>query len=375
MFVANRSIFVILVPAISLMAFLYDCNAGQGSAPMASIAPQDHWQAHDGNPIFRTGDHIDRGLWNDPSVIKEGSEYVMYLTSSVDEPFRPPVLPFRAVSSDGVNWRLDPERPLLQADGTPYVSIETPSVVQHEGVYHMYFSGVHPEGNVPMMEIGHATSPDGINWTHDPDRDAVISSTGDVDDWNGFLVGEPGAVVFNDRIYLYFNSTGGRPSRRPPQLQVVGLATSTDGSQFDTPRPVLEQIDLYPPEDGFTGYSTPMAVVHQGRVHLFYDIAHYEEQREPQWLQVALHHAVSDDGETNFVSDDAPLLTRLSFEWTRGEILAPTVLFEGGTAKMWFAGHGVQQQFVPQLFGSNFKDGRQYFGIGYATADASVYAR
>ncbi len=329
------------------------------------------WKAYSPDPIIKVGDLRDRGIWNDPCVIKEGSQYVMYLTTSVKEPFKAPVLPFRAVSDDGVKWTLDPKEPLISPESTSYVGMETPSVVKFNGKYHMYYSLINQPGKVPMMEIGHATSDDGRSWKLDPMGQPLIKATGNVLDWNGFLVGEPAAVVYKNRIYLYFIATGARPSGKPQQLQQVGLAVSADGRNFDAPRVVMTQDEsIWPPSKGYTGYSCVFAVVKDNKMHLFHNVALSVPKANPDWYQVALSHAVSDDGETNWTQDKTPIYSRSSFKWTAGGIIGPSVLFEDGKCKMWFAGH-VNQSDFGSLPLSGWK-GNQ-FGIGYATTDASKY--
>lgn len=329
------------------------------------------WTPASSDPILKVGDLRDKAIWNDPCVLKEGSQYVMYLTTSVNEPFKAPVLPFRAVSDDGLKWHLDPKEPLIKPDGTGYVGMETPTVVKFKGKYHMYYSLINTPGKVPMMEIGHATSDDGKSWKLDPMGQPIIKATGNPLDWNGFLVGEPAAVVFKDKIYLYFIGTGTRPGGKPPQLQQVGLVTSPDGRNFSSPRIVLSQDEaLYPPSQGFTGYSCPFAVVHNNKMHLFHNVALSVPKANPDWYQVALSHAVSADGETDWKQDPAPIYTRASFKWTAGGIIGPSVLFEDGKCKMWFAGHMNQADFGTLPI-SGWK-GTQ-FGIGFTSTDASRF--
>src|SRR5262249_59761288 len=135
-------------------------------------------------------------------------KYVMYMTTSMLIPGRPPVLPFRAVSEDGLSWTLEPKTPLLSpgkgASDFDLQSVETPSVVSFEGKYHLYYTGVR-EGLSGPMAIGHATSEDGIRWEKDPNN-PVLRPTGHPEDFNGLQVAEPGAVVRGGEVYLYFTS-------------------------------------------------------------------------------------------------------------------------------------------------------------------------
>ena len=346
------------------------CNDSNAGAALPPLPRQAGWVAHSPDPVIQTGDFRSQGLWGDPCVLKVNGEYVMYLTSSTRDPFKPPVLPFRAVSPDGVKWELQPKQPLLTAEGMEYVSIETPSVVYFRGRYHMYFTAIMPDGRIPPMAIGHAVSDDGIKWTKDPEP--VLRGTGNLSDWNGYLVAEPGAVVHDDRIHLYFCAVAARPGGKPPQLQTIGRVTTEDGVTFTPPERLVEQHALYPPEQGYVGYSTPFALSHRGRVHLFYDVAHFQAGRDPEWQQVALHHAVSSDGGKTFTQDPAPLLAREDFDWTAGEILAPSVLVEGDRLLLWFGGHVRNPDLAPLIL-RGFK-GRE-FGVGLATTGVTWLER
>ena len=356
--------FVRALAAASLVVHVASCASGT-EAPLNLAPRESYWTPNPGNPIIKAGDFLDKALWNDPSVLKVGDTYVMFMTTSTKEPFKPPVLPFRAVSANGIDWHLDPPRPLMDTSGTKFVSLETPSVVLFHGSYHLYFSGIYPAGHIPMMEIGHATSADGIHWTKDPAP--VISASGNVSDWNGFLVGEPGAIVYKDRVYVYFTAMGSRVGGSPPQLESIGLAMSSDGSHFGAPRIALSQSGRYPPEKGFPGYSTPSALVDGDTIHLFYDVVHFDKNAKPQWRQVALQHAMSTDGGLTFREDSGPLLRRDDNDWSaKGELIGPTALIDGGQVKVWFAGH-TGYDTLGNLIRRGFK-GRE-FGIGMMTTD------
>jgi len=330
--------------------------------PRMATAASGAWTAYSTAPIIQAGDFRHQALWNDPCVLKAGKNYVMYMTTSTGAPFQPPVLPFRAVSGDGVHWKLAPAAPLLTPKGTPFASIETPSVVKFGNQYHMFFTGIYAAPQGAPMAIGHAQSADGVHWTATPAP--VLQATGAPQDWNGYAVGEPGAVVYNGKIYVYFTATAARKSGAPPQEQSIGLATTTDGLHFSAPQRVLQQTSHWPAARGYAGYSTPAAYVQDGRVHLMYDVAHFKTGGNPEWQQVALEHAVStSDGTKGFVEDDKPVFTRADFSWTSGEILAPAALVDGSSVKLWFAGH-VKNDDLALLIRRDFSGPE--FGIGYA---------
>ncbi|WP_416464974.1 hypothetical protein [Sphingomonas sp. VDB2] len=326
------------------------------------------WTVSRAAPVIPAGSLRRQGLWNDPSPLRTADGYVLYMTSSTSAPFKPPVLPFRAVSRDGEHWTLSPAAPLLSPADGPYASIETPSVVQFAGRYWMAFTGVYASPDPSPMAIGLAVSPDGVawhvaNWT-------LLRATGGATDWNGYLVGEPGAVVWGGELLIYFSALGARPEGGPPR-QSIGLIRSRDGVSFTPPVQVLGQGPLYPARQGYAGYSSPAALADGQDIDLFYSVAHVQKGAHPEWQQVAIHHARSADG-VHFREDAAPLLTRASTNWTDGEILAPGPLRDGDHVSLWFGGHVAHPRLAPLI--QRGVAGPE-FGIGLATLSLDQFTR
>lgn len=291
---------------------------------------------HPDNPILPLS-FVNPGTWNDPCVIKQGDTYWMYASSKngVDI-FDGEVVPYLLTSSDGISWTLYDSTSLLSTStdtaAWDYSAIETPSVVFFEGEYHLYYTAIAKSG---IFAIGHATSFDGINWNKE---DIILTPTNIFDDWMSYLVGEPGAVVYHDKLYLYFTGVGNRfDAPAPAGKSVIGLIISDDGFNFGTPQQVLEQGLMYPPAENFYGYSTPFPIVLNDTLHLFFDVA----QEDPEWLQVAIHHAYSADGINDFIQDDVAIFHKDDFDWTQREIRAPAVLADEGQLKMWFCGDDI----------------------------------
>jgi predicted GH43/DUF377 family glycosyl hydrolase len=210
------------------------------------------------------------------------------------------------------------------------------------------------------MSIGHAVSDDGIGWTKD--ARPVAAPSGVHSDWNGYQVAEPAAVIVGDRLHLYFAAVGLRQGS-PPARRVIGLATSENGREFSPPEEVLKPHELYSPEKGFDGYSTPAAAVSNGKVHLFYDVGYFNADVSRKWSQVALHHAVSENGRTGWVQDQEAIVTRNHAEWTGLEVRAPAPLFEEGRLRLWFAGNAEPGKFIDAVRATGTTN---LFGIGYA---------
>lgn len=163
-----------------------------------------HFTANPDNPIINYGDGFADATWNDPCVLKENGQYIMYLTSAVGIVLSPTntVKVYRQVSTDGINWSLSPATPVMEpVIGTYYEGgTETPSVVKKDSTYHMYLT-CYPPGNVASdFVIAHATSNDGIIWNMDATPIIESDSSNSI---YGVLVGEPGAMVYNDSIYLF----------------------------------------------------------------------------------------------------------------------------------------------------------------------------
>ena len=106
------------------------------------------WVPFGTTPIIQYQDQIPpppgpAGVWNDPSVLKEGALYRMWLTSSV-APGSADVSVYEATSSDGIAWTID-SNPQIVPGGTngPWddARCETPSVIQVAGTYHLFYSG------------------------------------------------------------------------------------------------------------------------------------------------------------------------------------------------------------------------------------------
>jgi len=162
-------------------------------------------------PILKSNDLFSGSNWNDPHVLKVGNEYIMYASSGS---FVGDVRIYRLVSSNLVNWTLSPTTPVFQKSAGPTawdrLSVETPSVVFFNGKYYMFYTGYADQANVMDYKVGYATSFDGMNWTRETNPLLVPTNPSGAPNlqFNQYAVGEPGAVIFNNKIYLYFTAVG-----------------------------------------------------------------------------------------------------------------------------------------------------------------------
>ncbi|MCA1754179.1 MAG: hypothetical protein LC641_05655 [Spirochaeta sp.] len=266
------------------------------------------------NPLIQTNDFFPGSNWNDPHVIHDGTQFVMYASASQNFDFDIKI--YRLISSNGIDWNLSPTYAVMEksAVGWDSKSVETPAVVFFDGQYHMFYTGYDDVFTATEdYKVGHATSPDGIVW----ERIGVVlePTAPDADpnlDFNQFLVADA-PVVFDDKIYLYFTAVGAN-NGVGTTLQVIGL-TIFDGDSWTAPESVLEPDQALFPRSAFYGYSTPNALVQGGQVHLFFSVV-----TDVPWKQVRIHRAVSSDGSTGWVHDSQSLLRKEDFSWTSDEI-------------------------------------------------------
>lgn len=275
--------------------------------------------------------------WNDPSVVKAGRYFIMYASS--DRNFDLNIGIYRLISTDGQTWTLNPRVPVLAAASGPAAwdrrAVETPSVVYFGGKYHMFYTGyARDHKDVLDYKIGHAVSDDGVKWVRD--AAPILAPTnpkGNPDlAFNQYIVAEPGAAVFNNKIYLYFTAMGANKDLGTT-LQVIGVTTSADGKAWSAPQAALAPAQTLYPREKWIGYSTPAPVVIGGRMHLFFDV-YLDEPRKQRHLM----HAVSADGIGGWAQDAGPIFTHKDFKWTSNEIRAPAPLVDGPAIHLWFAG-------------------------------------
>ena len=341
-----RRFIIWLLPALIVTS----CDTQMGSFPDYPISPDEM------GILFQNDDHFSGSHWNDPHVLKEDDQFIMYASS--DRNSDGVVKLYRFTSSDGLVWDIgnngDPvferaSNPAWDSHGT-----ETPSVVHYGGQYHLFYTGYDvpydytdtgdpdnpfDDDNAPKhFGIGHATSTDGITWVR-TGSDPVIQAADPYElpdnTFYQYVVGEPGAVVFNGKIHLYFTAVGAA-SEVDTTWQTIGLITY-DGTGWSSPQRVLvPDLELYPRNEGiqYAGYSTPNATVIDGHMHLFVDVA----ENDP-WRQALIHHAVSSDGIDNWNQDQGPMIQSSDYHWTEGEVRSPAALMVGEDLYLYFAGH------------------------------------
>lgn len=325
------------------------------------------------NPILNYGDELFGSPWNDPTVLKEGNQYIMY-TSGVEGGLNHPtdsIGIYRWLSADGYSWSLDPVDPVLEPNPDAYYSggIETPSVVYYADQYHMYNS-VYIENDPFQFKISHATSSDGISW--EMDTNIGLEPTDNLD-WMSLIVAEPGVMVKQDTLYLFFYAAG------PDGNQSIGLVRTTDGTNFiDTTLTATLPAEVYPDDQNYVGLSTPSPILIGDTIYLFTDVS--QTVFGDNWMQVALHQFKSYGDLNHWYHDTVPIHTRHDFSWSDGnymaEIRSITPLLDGNKLRIWYAGHNIAEidtELDDTLFHVHFIGDELHVDQGYWAFGTSEY--
>ncbi|MFT4662422.1 MAG: hypothetical protein ACI9AT_001023 [Ulvibacter sp.] len=349
----TASIFLLLMASFQLFSQSSD----------TTFFPQ--FESYEPSPIIDWNDFI-VGSWADPTVLKVDNEYIMYVSAMHGGISTPePLSIYRFSSIDGYSWEMNPTTPVFEPlDGTFFEGgIETPNVVFFNGGYHMY-NTVYLENIPSLFKVSHATSSDGIEWIMDDIPSLVPDPTVD---WMSEIVAEPGAVVKNDTLHLFFTgiSSSGEVS--------IGLARSLDGSSFlDTTQVVTLPTDVYPVSEGYLGLSTPDATLVGDTIYLFTDLVRTDTHTP--WNQVGLHQFKSYDNINQWYHDTTAVHMSDEFTWTDGnylsQLLGAAPMMDGNKLRIWYWGYDLAEigpidtTYHVHLEGTDLHPNIGHWGIG-----------
>jgi len=304
--------------------------------------PQTDWLKYEGNPVLEPGP---AGSWDSDgamacSILFDGNIYHMWYSgfNGVYNQIG------HATSTDGIDWTRDPNNPVVEvgeAGSWEESHAYIPNVLFIDSVFHMWYDGAWGF----IEKTGHATSPDGSNWTKDPLN--PVLDTGPNGSWDDFQVFPmAGSVIFEDNIYKMWYG-GGSTS----YVWKIGYATSLDGSVWtkdEANNPVISPGD--PGEWDDYGV-IPGTVLRIGNTYNIW----YSGCKPDNWWRVG--HATSTDGinwtkyEFNPVLDYGEPGT-----WDVLQAWCPSVIYDdaGDIFKMWYSG-------------GDYDSGK----VGYATSENS----
>lgn len=133
-----------------------------------------------------------------------------------------------------------------------------PDLLFFHGKYHLYFRGQAEAGHDQIgVAIARPEAFDGVHWEMVP-HNPILPVSADPAAFDAGHILDPAAVVLDGRVYLYYSAhrkdwhNWNVPSH-------VGLAVSDDGLHFEKH-----------PGNPIIAGTAPEVVLHQGRVHLFF---------------------------------------------------------------------------------------------------------
>jgi len=187
---------VIYEDGIYKMWYSGDANVGS-SIGYATSQDGITWTRFTGNPVLSPGSFgsWDVGSLDQPSVVHQGSTYLMYYDASKSGSSGIGM----ATSKDGMHWTKTGQLPngALGGWATLY---EIGDVTSVNGSYvAVYWGGNH----TLTQSIGIASSSDGVKWT--PFEGNPILTPGPSSSWDGIAVLTPTLVHVRDQYYLYFS--------------------------------------------------------------------------------------------------------------------------------------------------------------------------
>ncbi len=199
-----------------------------------------------------------------------------------------------AVSGDGINWTKCPDNPILtRGDSGNWDGnwVESPAVIFDTVTeeYKMWFNGV--DTTTWKIQIGLATSDDGINWTKYNDNPVV--STGNWGGYDDIWLGTP-TVIKSDSIYEMWYSATSTNSYNPETKSFdtinICYATSADGISWTK----------YQDNPLFNTFTTPYdSLVDRGGPWAPCVIYNYNIQNYMMWFEA---HGVNSNYTFSFAS-------------------------------------------------------------------------
>jgi len=329
----KKNVFVLLL-FVFIFIFCDNHAIGQipwtkdANNPMMSGSEQETWDKHVFMPNI---------LYN-----ADSARYEMWFSASRGPDAQSNWNPIRigfATSTDGISWTKHPH-PVLEPDAGTWDEsyVDGAKIIRENGQYKMWYIGsgsTHPDGG-----IGYATSPDGKNWTKDTINNPVIVP--DTVTW------EAGGY---DYCYFYVLSVQGGGYKMwyagnvkgEETKKSIGYATSDDGIAWQ--KDALNNPVLTTETTGKWDHMVciPQVVLLDGVYHMWYlGIDSGWDYRNFGW-------ATSVDGiqwnkyndtttTSTLYADSDPVLQPTPGQWDGNYIEPGTVMLEGDSLRMWYAG-------------------------------------
>ena len=173
------------------------------------------WSKHS-TPVVLVGDanSWDNCFLEGPSVIKDGNTYKMWY-AGYDCTINGLATDGKvnigyATSSDGITWTKYENNPVLTTTQNTWdkVYVQDPHVIQYNNAYHMWYGGADVSDNY-CQQTGYAYSVDGIHWeksNHNP-----VLKRGTTGQWDANTSSFPSVLIKNDYLHLWYTGKDVEP--------------------------------------------------------------------------------------------------------------------------------------------------------------------
>jgi predicted GH43/DUF377 family glycosyl hydrolase len=216
------------------------------------------WETYPDNPVLSDGigEVWDGELVSQPSVLYDGTGYHMWYSGYDGTTMQIGY----ATSADGVVWNRHAANPVLNVGASGVWDAEgvsSPSVLHDGTQYHMWYSGY--DGT--SMRIGYATSADGVVWEKHAQNPVLDVETGGA--WDAEGVSSPTVLVDGTGYAMFYTGSDGDHTR-------IGYATSADGVLWNKQgeNPVLDVGASGSFDDA--SVSSPIVLYDETRYCMFY---------------------------------------------------------------------------------------------------------
>jgi predicted GH43/DUF377 family glycosyl hydrolase len=276
---------------------------------------------YSGNPIVKkgTGSSWDNTHVNRAFVLYNGTGYMMWYGGTDASKLQ---IGF-ATSSDGISWTKYSGNPVLTISSSGWDSrhVTSPFVLYDGKTYKMWYQGQDASTD---WQIGYATSTDGINWNKYSNNPVLkIGSSG----WDSHYVTNPNIYYDGSQYKMWFTGLGDIGGGNVPYQ--IGYATSIDGINWDKylNNPIITASGFY------TGVGHLSVHYEKGKYYGYYGRKFSSTNHE-------IYHATSVDG-INWVNyPNNPVLTKgSSGSWDDNFVLTPRIFFNDNQYFLYHAGN------------------------------------
>lgn len=161
-----------------------------------------NWERYSGNPIGGDYQFVDSSVLYDEGIYKMWHRVSTGTTPGIEAIHY-------STSNDGINWDYPGLKVLEPGNPGEYDSrrVYAPDVVKINGQYEMWYSAQSDHERI-VQRIGHATSPDGINWTKDGGCNPVLTP-GAQGDFDSRGITEASVVRVENELFMFYAADDG----------------------------------------------------------------------------------------------------------------------------------------------------------------------